>query len=118
MDKRMIGYCGLVCTECEAYQAIQAGDWAALERMAAKAREEYRVPTATAESVQCDGCLATSGRQCGYCHECQVRACAVGRGVVNCAHCQDSGCEILEGFLGMATEARATLESIRAGLAA
>jgi len=38
---RMIAYCGLVCTDCEAYTATQANDLAALERLAAKAREEY-----------------------------------------------------------------------------
>ena len=118
MDEKMIGYCGLVCTECKAYLATQAGDWAALESMATKAREEYGVPNATATSVQCDGCLATTGRQCGYCSECQVRACAMGRGVANCAHCEDYGCEILEGFFGMAPQARATLDGIRANLAA
>lgn len=114
----MIGYCGLVCTECEAYVATQANDWPALERMAAKAREEYGQPQATAQGVLCDGCLATTGRQCGYCSECQVRACAVERGMVNCAHCPDYACQKLEGFFGMAPVARDTLESIRAGLAA
>ena len=116
--EKMIGYCGLVCTECEAYLATQANDWPALEHMAAKAREEYGAPQATAESVLCDGCLATSGRQCGYCHECQVRACAMERGLANCAHCQDYACDKLETFFGMAPHARGTLDSIRAGLAA
>jgi hypothetical protein len=115
---RMIGYCGLVCTECEAYVATQANDWSALERMAAKAREEYGMPEATAEGVLCDGCLATSGRQCGYCGQCQVRACAVERGMLNCAHCGDYACEQLESFFGMAPAARITLDEIRLGLAA
>ena len=114
----MIGYCGLVCTECEAYLATQANNWPALEAMAAKAREEYGVPDATADSVLCDGCLATTGRQCGYCYQCQVRACAVDRGVANCAHCPDFGCEVLEAFLGMAPAARQNLDRIRAGLVA
>jgi hypothetical protein len=112
----MIGYCGLTCTECEAYLATQAKDREALEQMAARAREQFGVAEATAESVLCDGCKATTGRQCGYCDDCQVRACAVGRGVANCAHCQSFGCEVLEGFLGMAPSARQTLDRIRAGL--
>jgi len=53
--ERMIAFCGLVCTECEGYLATQANNWAALERLAAKAREEYNVPTATARA-----CCATA----------------------------------------------------------
>ena len=114
----MIAYCGLVCTECEAYLATQARDRAALEQMAAKARDEYGVAGATAESVQCDGCLSTGSRLCGYCFECAVRTCATDRGVVNCAHCDEYACERLEAFWAMASKARTTLDGIRAGLAA
>lgn len=112
--EQMIAYCGLVCTDCDAYLATQADDRDALERMAKRAREEYGVPDATVESVMCDGCLAESDRLCGYCYECQVRAC----GVVNCAHCDDYGCEKLVAFWNMAPAARTTLDAIRAGLTA
>ena len=114
MDK-MVAYCGLVCTDCEAYMATQANDLAALERMAVRAREEYNVPDATAESVMCDGCLGDDGRKIGYCFECQVRACGVERGVVNCAHCADYACEKLVAFFDHAPGAKATLDGIRAG---
>ncbi|MGD2039505.1 MAG: DUF3795 domain-containing protein [Anaerolineae bacterium] len=114
---RMIAYCGLVCSECEALIATQANDWEALERMAARTREEFNMPGVTAESVQCDGCPSGSDRLCGYCYDCAVRACALSRGVVTCAHCDDYGCATLETFLGMATQARSTLEAIRAGRA-
>ena len=121
MDK-MIAYCGLVCTDCEAYIATQANDLAALERMAARAREQFNNPDLTVESAMCDGCLSNSERLCGYCFECQVRACGMERGVVNCAHCADyarhGGCEKLESFFGMAPHARATLDGIRAGMLA
>jgi hypothetical protein len=117
MDK-MIAYCGLVCTDCEAYIATQANDLAALERMAARAREQFNNPDLTVESAMCDGCLSDSERLCGYCFECQVRACGLGRGVVNCAHCANYACGKLEGFFDMAPHARATLDGIYAGLAA
>jgi hypothetical protein len=115
---KMIGYCGLICTDCEAFLATQSNDWAALERMAAKAREEYGMPEATAEAVLCDGCLTASGRQCGYCEQCQVRACALERGMANCAHCRDYACEKLESFFGLAPAARTMLDEIRAGVVA
>jgi len=117
MDKT-IAFCGLVCTECEAYLATQANDLAALERMAIKSREQFNQPNITAESLMCDGGLAPSDRLCGYCYECQVRACGQERAVANCAHCTDYACAKLETFWGMAPQARATLDGIRAGLRA
>jgi hypothetical protein len=121
MDK-MIAYCGLICTECPAYIATQADDHAALERVAAMWREEFNAPDITVESVICDGCLGTIGRKCGHCFECEIRACAMALNLANCAHCADyarpGGCEKLEGFFGFVPEARATLDGIRAGLAA
>ncbi|MFZ5917020.1 MAG: DUF3795 domain-containing protein [Chloroflexota bacterium] len=117
MDK-MIAYCGLICTDCPAYLATQANDRAGLERVAAMWRQEFNAPDITVESVICDGCVTDGGRKCGHWSECDVRACAMERGVVNCAHCDDYGCPIIEGFLGFVPGARATLDGIRAGLAA
>ena len=114
---RIVAYCGLVCTNCPAYTATQADDRAALERVAAEWREAFNAPEITADSIICDGCLGhNGGRLSGYCLECQIRACGVERGVVNCAHCADYACEKLEGFFGHAGEARAVLEEVRRGL--
>lgn len=113
---RTIAYCGLLCSECEAYLATQADDWAALEKMAEKARTEYGMAEATAEGVLCDGCLGDEGHKCGYCAECAVRACAVERGKITCAHCDDYGCDKIEAFFGMAPKARTTLDEIRRSL--
>ena len=115
MDK-IIAYCGLVCSDCPAYIATQANDQAALERVAAHWREEFNAPDITVEFVVCDGCLTDDGRKCGHCSECNIRACGVERGVVNCAHCSDYTCEKLEGFFKFAPDARATLDGIRRSL--
>jgi len=116
MDK-MIAYCGLMCTECPAYIATQSNSQEALEKVAVQWREQFNVPEITAASIICDGCLATTGRLSGYCLQCQIRACAVEHGMVNCAHCDDyEGCEKLAGFLTHAPEAKATLERIRQAL--
>jgi hypothetical protein len=114
----MMAYCGLICTDCEAYIATQADDLAALERMAARAREEFNMPDASVQTTMCDGCLADSDRLCGYCYQCSVRACAMERGVANCAHCDDYGCEHLQAFWKMAPAARTSLDSIRVQLVA
>ena len=112
----MIAYCGLTCTDCPAYVATQARDRAALEQVAALWREEFNAPQLTAESVICDGCLGTTGRKFGHCSECEIRACAMKRAVVNCAHCDQYGCEKLVQFFGFVPEARTTLDGIRAQL--
>jgi len=114
---RIVAYCGLICTDCPAYVATQTGDRAALERVAAQWREAFNAPEITADSIICDGCLGhDDGRLAGYCATCEVRACSLGRGFVNCAHCADYACEKLEGFFGHASEARKTLDEIRQSL--
>ena len=115
---RIIAYCGLVCTDCPAYVATQAGDEAALERVAAQWREEFDAPNITVQSIRCDGCLTDDGHKCSHCLECEMRACGISRGVTNCAHCADYACDKLEQFFGFAAEARAVLDGIRAGLVA
>ena len=114
--EKIIAYCGLICTDCPAYTATQADDRAALEQVAAQWREEYNAPNLTVESVICDGCLGSDGRHCSHCAECEIRACGMDRGVVNCAYCADYACEKLEGFFGLVPEVRATLDGIRQSL--
>ncbi len=113
MDK-LIAYCGLNCAECPAYIATQANDMEALERVAAEWRKLFNAPGITAEGLICDGCLTTpGGRVAGYCNICEIRACAIGRGVASCAYCTDYGCAKLEGFLAHAPNARENLEQLR-----
>jgi hypothetical protein len=113
---KIIAYCGLVCPDCEAYIATQADDQAALERVAAKWREEYNAPGITIESVICDGCL-TGERKCSHCAECDIRACGIERRVANCGHCADyASCEKLERFFGLVPAARTVLDEIRAAI--
>jgi hypothetical protein len=110
----IIAYCGLVCSDCPAYVATQANDHAALERVAAEWREEYNAPNITVESVLCDGCLTDDGYKCSHCAECEIRACGQARGVANCAHCADYGCDKLQGFFSFVPDARTRLDAIRA----
>ena len=116
MDNKIIGYCGLVCTDCPGYIATQADDRGALGGVAAQWRETYNAPDITVESVICDGCVTDDGRKSGHWFECEIRACAMEQKVANCAHCGEYACARLEGFLGMVPDARTTLDGIRAGL--
>ena len=110
----MIAYCGLICSACEAYLATRAGDSAALERLAAEAREQFGKPDITADAVACDGCPQDGGRLSGYCYECAVRACARERALDHCAQCADCGCAKLAAIFEMAPQAKEKLDSLRA----
>ncbi len=114
MDK-IIAYCGLVCTDCEAYIATQANDLDALEQMAERARKQFNMPDLAIETIMCDGCLG-EGRKGGYCRQCKVRACGVERGVVNCVHCAEYACANLKSFFAQAPHAQTMLDEIRASL--
>ena len=112
----MIAYCGLDCAGCEAYLATQANDEAAKQKLLEKWRVEFDAPEMTMASVTCDGCTSTE-RLGGYCQACPVRACAVEKGVENCAHCADyETCETLQGFIVNIPAAKANLEAIHAAL--
>ena len=111
----LIGACGLKCSECSAYIATQANDAAAI----AKTIEEWRVQHGgdfKPEDVWCDGCMTAGARKCSHARDgCGVRACAVSRGVANCAVCDDYGCETMTSFVEHVPAMRETLEAIRAG---
>ena len=114
MDK-MIGVCGLTCTECPAYQATQNNDDAARAKTAETWSKEFHADIKPAD-INCDGCVSQSGRLFHHCHVCEIRRCGMGHGVVNCAYCDDYGCARLVAFFEMAPEAKRTLESIRQNL--
>ena len=112
MAERIIAYCGLVCSECPAYVATQAGDMEALEHLAAEWGKEFNLPVAARDCL-CDGCRPDSEQLCSFCHQCPVRPCAIERGVVTCAHCDDYGCERITGLFGFIPETKTALERIR-----
>ncbi len=110
----LMGMCGLVCSACPAYQATQANDPAARERVAALWREMYHAPNLTADAINCDGCLSTTGRLfAGHCLTCEIRASGLKRGLTTCAACPDYACETLTGFFQMVPDARTRLDALR-----
>ena len=111
----LMAYCGLLCSECPAYLATQTNDVGSIQQIAQKWANKYSKPI-TAELVWCNGCLTDNSPLCWYCSECQVRSCAVGKGVISCAHCDNYGCELLVSFLADAPLAKSMLEKMRAQL--
>ena len=114
MDK-IVGVCGLTCTECPAYQATQKDDDEERKRVAEMWSKQYGAEIKP-EDINCDGCTVLDGKHFGYCSQCEIRACGLGRKIENCAHCPEYACEKLGKFFGMAPQAKETLDGIKAGL--
>jgi hypothetical protein len=111
VEKLMIACCGEVCTECSAYVATRNNNLAALQRVADEWNQQAGSSLEAGDCI-CDGCLG-DGRRIGYCRTCEVRACAIARGLENCAHCADYGCEKLLVCFEHSAETKDVLDEIR-----
>lgn len=90
----MLGYCGIHCDQCLGYRGTVGGDLSLLERLASRHGRSPR-------DWVCLGCQpADQPFLSAFCGGCQIRACAIGRGLVNCAACADyEGCARLHDFV-------------------
>lgn len=108
-----IAMCGLDCGECPAYIAYVTDDQALREKTAAEWAKEYgtEIP---ADMINCVGCTRRDGVHIGYCHECGVRTCGLGKNAENCAACAEYPCALVAGFHEKAPQAKANIEGLRA----
>ncbi len=110
-EERIIAFCGILCSDCPAFKATLAGDEEALAKQAAEwSSDEYPLE---AGDLLCDGCIYEDKRTAKFCLDCDVRRCALERGVENCAHCDDFPCEKLEKPWALCVDAKTTLEELR-----
>ena len=112
---RMIAACGLICTECPAYIAHKNND----QQLRVKTAEEWSKmfkAKLKPEIINCVGCLETEGTLFHHCMECKIRACCREKEILNCAYCDDYGCEHITEFFGFVPEAKKVLDDIRANL--
>ncbi len=114
-SEEMIGYCGIDCTSCDAFIATQANDSALREKTAKKWSKEFNYPGLRPEDISCNGCLS-NGPLFSHCHDCEIRKCAMEKGVKNCAYCSDYPCEKLQKFHERVPSAKATLDGLRYSL--
>jgi hypothetical protein len=109
----LIACCGIDCSECPTFRATQSDDSRELERLAAMRRENFGHLEITAESMPCDGCVA-SGRLSWTGTACPIRTCAAGRGFVSCALCQSlDSCDTLRTVHDHMPQARTALDGLR-----
>ena len=113
MMAKIIGFCGITCSDCRAFIATQRND-TELKKEVAKAWSTEKEPLKP-EDINCGGCFAGLEALFRYCLTCEVRRCGYQKGVENCAHCGEFPCAKVTGFwesMGT-TEPQATLEAIK-----
>ncbi len=109
---KTVAVCGLDCASCGAFIAHKTNDDELRKKVAAEWSKAYGFAFVPA-MINCTGCLSTGGVQIGHCAECEMRKCAVGKGLANCAACADYPCKTIEGFLNAVPEAKANLDALR-----
>jgi hypothetical protein len=111
MSAQLFAFCGLDCGQCPAYIATQANDVAKLAALA----QEWFDGSTDHTIVLCDGCKPNDrdAHLMKWCSECPTRACALERGLENCAYCEDYGCPKVRMVFDHAPEAEANLDKIR-----
>jgi hypothetical protein len=108
--EKMIAYCGLVCTDCNAYIATQKNDDKMRAEVAADWTQKYN-HNFKPEDINCDGCIPTAGAHIGHCFMCEIRKCGQAKGVKNCGWCADYSCGKTEEFFKMVPDCKKTLDA-------
>ena len=108
--KNMIAYCGLDCGKCDAYLATIHND-EALRRKTAKLWSELNHVTILPEHINCEGCRV-NGKKTVYCDKlCQIRQCALKKGVETCGGCPEmETCQTLAMVISNNPDARKNLK--------
>ena len=84
--RNLIAYCGLDCEKCDAYIATKNNDQALREK-SAKLWSELNNATILPEHINCEGCRV-NGKKTVFCDSlCQIRQCAMKKGVLTCGEC-------------------------------
>jgi len=89
--------CGLYCGVCAILYATRENNVKFKERLV----ELYRgrlpgIDDLSVEDIRCKGCL--SDEPFGYCRECDIKDCTVGKGYSGCHECGDFPCTLIENF--------------------
>lgn len=111
MDDKMIAYCGLDCSGCDAYLATQENKPEKLQAVAEDWSKKYG-HTIEAEQVLCDGCKAGKRKSAHCKNNCKVRVCCLKKAINSCVECGSFPCDDEAFVLEHVPEAKSNLESI------
>ena len=107
---RMIAYCGLDCEKCDAYLAT-VNDDRTLREKTAKLWSKLNHVTILPEQINCRGCRA-DGVKTIYCETlCEIRQCALKKGVETCGACPEmEKCPVVGTIIANNAEAKNNLK--------
>ncbi|MDH5690698.1 MAG: DUF3795 domain-containing protein [Candidatus Bathyarchaeota archaeon] len=109
---RMVGCCGIICSDCPVLIATQKDDDAERKRVAEIFTRQYGKEYKP-EVINCDGCISDSSRIFSYCNLCEIRKCGREKKVKNCAYCPEYPCGKLSELFSKYSKAKETLDEIR-----
>lgn len=119
MDE-LLSYCGLKCSTCPIYLATKEKDDKKKHKMrvdiAQQIKKRYGQDCKAEDVTNCDGCKADDEKLLSGSKKCQIRKCARGKDVENCAHCGQYPCEKLQKHFATEPEGKETLDKIRSKL--
>lgn len=90
-----MGYCGEDCEKCDCYVATVNDDDNLRVVVAAMWTNQYGHEF-TPDMINCLGCKS-DGVKCGYCDMCEIRKCAVSKGI-DCKDCKEYPCKKINDF--------------------
>ena len=107
-----IACCGIDCEKCEAFIATKNNDQALREKTAELWSKLNNAPILP-EHINCDGCRA-EGRKTVFCESmCQIRQCALKKGVATCGDCPEmEHCPTIGVVHAYKPKARETLQQL------
>ncbi len=109
----MLGSCGIDCALCPAHIATSRNDDALRAKTAAEWSKMFGSEIKP-ENINCKGCRTDTGVQIAHCAVCEIRICAEGRKVENCAPCPDYPCGKLDFIFKADAGAKDRLDAIKA----
>jgi len=105
----LVGACGLYCGECEIYLAHINRDGEMKRSLAERISRSFG-KNVSPESVVCQGCKS----ELCWDEDCEIRMCAVAKGVDFCFECPDYPCDKLKNFYDNGYQkARVNMEGMR-----
>ena len=110
--EQIVGYCGIICSECPAFIATKNNDDEARKKTAEEWSKMFNAEIKP-EHINCEGCHAKTGVLFTHCTVCEIRKCGLTKDIANCAHCADYSCQKLKDFHQMAPDAKKELDRIK-----
>lgn len=114
---KIYAYCGLACHSCPVLLATLEKDEiqrrSMRESIARQCNELYGMAMSAVDITDCDGCTAKTGRIFKSCINCEIKKCAIDKGLENCGYCNDYPCSNLLKHFEHDPGSKVRLEAIR-----